>query len=390
MSAVKSAVVIVCLATVTFMSGCDILDNVDRIKEETLYELDKAINLLSQDMASWQFVLQDLQGKFTHDLQQTIRGEVSQLLKKGIGAAGSEVLCVVDSVPRRMLRGLEVIKVRYLNQNPPPLEPTICQTSMDVLDLNLEPLQRKEIVYYGYDVVESSGLEAVLRKTSGEEYPLSNRLNRQTGYQFTVNLAGLDDGILVDHLLLAVKLEKQDLSQIAIQPKIKRPPKTREDWASIAPITYVPPHTNGDRDFDGNGPNVRVNAFLFMRPDHLYLRVYMKVSEDAPDWTTAEGWSAEHRFYNAPPGWHIKSIGGKTAWNPLVKYTDVNIEPDRFNTDLGQVIIVGDTDGDEAGTLTRVDIARFIYRVPVLLEENVPGLVAFSPDEHIQLMKAQF
>ncbi|MDZ7362451.1 MAG: hypothetical protein ONB46_17265 [candidate division KSB1 bacterium] len=387
------AVISLCCLFAFGGGGCfdDIEDELRKAREQALFELDKAINNLSNDLNSWKFVLQDLENKLAHDVQQTLRGDVTQLLRMGIGAAGSQIVCVMDAIPKRILRGLQVARARFLGEAIPLLEPTICMTSMSVIDLALSPERRKEIIYNGYDILNDPlTLQAVLRKSNGEELVLTNRLHKNTDYQFTINLAGLLDNFLDDFLLLAVKFDnKKDLSQIAIQPKIPKPPQTREVLASISPITYVPPHTQGDAEFEGHGPRVTISVYIYRQPRYAYLKVYMMASETMSDWTTAKGWSSEHRIYDAPAGWHIKSINGKTAWAPALVYTDSNWRDDIFNIDLGQLTVTGDTDGHEAGTRTKVNI-KFSYRVPIVIEEDVAGLIVLPINEELQITQAKY
>jgi hypothetical protein len=57
-------------------------EDLDKIREETIFELDKAINLIGQESSLWRGTLEDLRRKFTHDIQQTIRNDVTELLNR--------------------------------------------------------------------------------------------------------------------------------------------------------------------------------------------------------------------------------------------------------------------------------------------------------------------
>ena len=134
-------------------------------------------------------------------------------------------------------------------------------------------------------------------------------------------------------------------------------------------ISYMPPHTNGDREFDGHGPNVTVVANIGYDAVGVYLRVYMKAIETKSDWTTAEGTSPKNYFYTPPFGYHIKQVNGQKDW--VVMYTDNDHSDDIHTTSLGQFIIVGDTGGDDAGVDTQVTIRpNAAFDVPIVIEEN--------------------
>jgi hypothetical protein len=125
-------------------------------------------------------------------------------------------------------------------------------------------------------------------------------------------------------------------------------------------FTFVPPHTRGDRDFDGDGegPNVNASATLsIVGGNTLVLTLAMRAVEPVPDYTTAEG-SRDFEIYRAEPGMKISRIFSDTESSYV--YTDTNHNPDLF--DLGQSDLVktfnfiGDTSGNEAGDETRMTV----------------------------------
>lgn len=127
-------------------------------------------------------------------------------------------------------------------------------------------------------------------------------------------------------------------------------------------FTFTPPHTRGDKDFDGNGPRVVVDAWVEHDDTQIYFVTKMIAEETKPDNTTAEG-TTRSLMYSAPAGRRITSIGGETNWRGLVSYYDSNHNVDKFDTPLGPVSVFGDHKGDDAGTYTKVvfgDINRFV------------------------------
>ncbi len=116
---------------------------------------------------------------------------------------------------------------------------------------------------------------------------------------------------------------------------------------------HFPRHTvlktrliRGDREFDGNGPHVTVNAGLITSDTRILLVVNMTATETKADWTTSEG-SVSKVLYVAPPGRRIKSISGKTMWNNIVDYTDRDHSTDKFYTELGTFYVTGDHKGKD-------------------------------------------
>jgi hypothetical protein len=123
-------------------------------------------------------------------------------------------------------------------------------------------------------------------------------------------------------------------------------------------FTFIPPHTRGDRDFDGNGPNVNASAMLRIEGGKaLVLTLAMKAEETKSNYTTAEG-TQEFEIYRAEPGMKISKVFTDTESNYF--YKDTNKNDDVF--DLGQSDLVkmftfiGDTSGNEAGDKTRVRV----------------------------------
>jgi len=135
--------------------------------------------------------------------------------------------------------------------------------------------------------------------------------------------------------------------------EVEEPPE-RVVQVDVGPIEYMPPHTRGDRDFGGHGPNVTCVVRVFVRNQtQLWASVFMRASETRSDWTTASG-QREFQLYNhrAP----IAEILSDTVSSHF--YRDDDHEEDVFTTSAGELVsqftFVGDTRGDEAGNRTRV------------------------------------
>lgn len=117
---------------------------------------------------------------------------------------------------------------------------------------------------------------------------------------------------------------------------------------------FVLSHTEGDTDFDGNGPSVYVSAQVKRQGNLLSLSVYAIFQETKPDWTTFEG-SLEQAFYNVGvehPGWHILSIQGhfhQVYQGELSGYGQHTISPFGTSDFVNNMVLVGDSDGGVFG-----------------------------------------
>jgi hypothetical protein len=82
----------------------------------------------------------------------------------------------------------------------------------------------------------------------------------------------------------------------------------KTDTLVLSPIgPYWPTMIEGDCEFNGHGPFVRLKARLYVRTDSLMCHVYMYARETEANWSTAEG-SWETLLYRATAGWTIDDL----------------------------------------------------------------------------------
>ena len=129
-------------------------------------------------------------------------------------------------------------------------------------------------------------------------------------------------------------------------------------------MTFTPPHTRGDKEFNGNGPRVVVDASIQYDAQAVYFVVTMIAEETKPDSTTASG-MIRSLMYAAPAGRRITELVGPTNWPGLVSYYDTNHDVDMFTTPLGPVSVFGDHRGDDAGTYTKVVLGNINQSIVV-------------------------
>jgi hypothetical protein len=220
------------------------------------------------------------------------------------------------------------------------------------------PTNVKQLEFYGYDFDAATALKVFLVQTNGTRLDVTNKLDRPTHYAMTLGFGAAGVQLTSTSQRFVLEWEGKQISSVAvIQPQT---PVCQSKIVAFTPgqVTYVPPHTNGDREFDGNGPAVTARVDLLVRPQSIDARVYMRARETESDWTTAEG-TKEFPLYKPDPGWQITGVVESTVTTH--SYTDSNHSLDSFDKGSGSAVrrfvFVGDTEGDEAGTRTKVDVA---------------------------------
>jgi hypothetical protein len=193
---------------------------------------------------------------------------------------------------------------------------------------------------------------------------VTDKLDRPTHYAMTLKFGA--NGVQLDATSQRVVLE-WDARQISTLAVIQPTTPVCESKLLRVPggkVTFMPPHTRGDKDFNGHGPKVNVTVTLLTTPQEITARVFMRARETKDDWTTAEG-SKVFTLFSPDPGWRIDSVVASQSASH--SYTDGNHELDSFDLGSGGLVkrmeFVGDKDGDEAGTRTKVDVSLNDLRV---------------------------
>jgi hypothetical protein len=331
--------------------------------------LNDAINALDNASADWQQVLKDAQAKLTQDAQSTIRNEIANVVSRSIAQGGVELRCDADFIRARVRQALIAIRAKLLGQTVPKVEPAFCQVVPLGVDRALVPDRLKQLEFYGYDFDQDTTLRVWLERTGLPRLDVTSRLDRPTHYAMTLKF-GANGVQLDDHSdRFALEWEGRTISTVAvIQPQT---PICQSQVVQAGPwtVTFVPPHVgSGDREFDGNGPRVNSVITLLPSPGILQAQVYMRAIETKSDWTEAAG-SQIFELYRPPAGWAIADVPGTRQ--VAHSYTDSNHDDDSFSLGGGPVarlVYVGDTDGDEAGTRTKVTVT--FNRIPVELHQT--------------------
>ena len=372
--------IVTVLAAVLTLTSCAMTTAVDR----AVSEIDRGIDVISNDSTKWQSTLKQVSEKLPADLQATIRNEMSSLVQRSIATVGQEFKCSADFLAKRAVQGLDRIKIMLIGGFPDPTEPSFCLVDPGKLDVNVPPDSRTTILVSGYDL-DAKDIEGHLLRLSlfsdktGNEVDLpEGRIGRTTHYAMLLNVAGAD---------FEKQLREKDISKIRIKWKgnisalpevvvIPREPKKQVVTVPLGELTLTPVHVRGDRDFDTDDDepmSFHVIGESQSNGSEISVKAFMRACEDRPDWTTAE--SSDDKWqtaYTAPPNWRITAvhpIGKSEKWGLIADHA-VHSE----SLPQGEVVtrfdVYGDRKGDDAGTHTRVKV--FFNSATVHLEEIIP------------------
>lgn len=341
-------------------SGCDptkkIRDTVDTVKADTLAALDDAIARAGDESENWRDVLEETRDKLTDDAQSTIRNEISSLIAKGVAGTGVEARCLADFLRDRIVQEIVLIRARFLGQDVPAINPSLCTVVPPAVDRELVPSPIQQIEFYGYDLTPASDMKMWLQTSSGKR-DITDMLDYPSSYLMTMKFGA--NGVQLDDSSRRFILEcagRQISSVGVIQPET---PICESDVIPFRPdkVTLVPSHTFGDKDFHGNGPKISASILLIVEPLLLKARVEMLAQETKSDYT--EAWGVKlFPLYTPPPGWEIERVNG--ILTNAHQYVDTNHDVERVGLGSGgparEFVFVGDSEGDDAESQTKIDV----------------------------------
>lgn len=368
--------------------GCSNIDEqltgIQDTAQDTVAALNHAIDALERNSAAWQSVLANTSSQLTQDAQSTVRDELSNLLNRSIAAAGSEVRCDIDFIGARVRQALIRIRARLLHQTIPAVEPGLCQVVPPAIDMALDPSRRNELEFFGYDF-DTTPITVMLHNKDGT-VDVSDKLDRHTHYHMTLNLGA--NGVPLSSASNRITLEWQQkqISSIAIiQPATPICHERTDVYTRDTYLSFTPPHTRGDTEFKGHGPQVWATAQWTHDDAQVSVRLWMKAEETRSDWTTAEGERVE-TYYTAPHGWRIERIIGDATSS--AHDIDTNHHEDRVgggpNGPVKEFVFRGDRRGDDAGLYTGVDVYFNPLTVKLVQAANC---VSFQTFEALRLEK---
>jgi hypothetical protein len=346
--------------------SCDITDKIETeltmVREQAVLSLNDGINALQNESSDWRSVLKDLQNKIDSRVQDVLTYNIPYITNLASQRALSSALCVKESVKDEVVYFLQVMRAELITGKLPPLPQTkICGTSISTIDLNSPRNIRNQIIYTGYSIHTKDSIHAVLvNGTTRIDIP-KNKLGFPDISNITISLTDYTDNELANYTHLQLMYNKDVISSIGIDKKLPEPPIIETTTTNQREIVWIPPHTNGNKDFDGDGPRMISHVYLKHDGSKVYAQVYLYAQETKSDWTTATGTSNWVEIYSAKSGYRINKIKDPTDYLNILRlnnqdYVDSSIEDYIMETVVGRAILVGDTVGDEAGTRTKITL----------------------------------
>lgn len=268
------------------LSSCNQVDDISGNLDDAIRVLDNGIDRISGESQSWRYALEEVRATLPEGFHN-IKEEVGMLLNEGLGSSTSSIICIVDAVPNRMVRGLEGMKASLLGFNSAPAPPTVCQTSMAIIDMNLPEFSRRKLILNGYDFTNWELLKLELfALDANETLDITTRLSKQSNYQYTINLAGIDD-LLFKHHSLRVIFNKEIISEFSII-KENAPERYTLDFVPNDLLQYCPDHIAGDDKLGSDDTEVAVSAEIFtVNQTEIWVHLSYHIYEPAGDLTEA-------------------------------------------------------------------------------------------------------
>lgn len=348
---------------------------------DAINSFDQAIATLAQQSADWQVVVQDLQESITEDVQSTIRVELTNLSRTVVLGAGAEFRCDADFMAVKLVNELRDIRndlAQTLNDagaNPPipllpvdPPRPVVCSAVPRAVDMSLEEKRRTVLDVYGFDLLSLPITAQVLDRFGGLSNVTSS-LGIISDYQMVLDLTEGGAALEEDDRQVVFSWNGDVQSVVPILNPAGGGGlecSTRGRLVTPGSHTFTPPHTQGDQDFKGHGPCVHLT--VSPRTDMLGRNLIADVSMSAfecdddfskprSDHTTAAG-TTSITLLSLPEGERI--VGFSPSGGVVRQYIDDDHQDDLFtfggNAIVEQARFVGDTDGNEAGTRTEVEL----------------------------------
>lgn len=344
------------------LTACGINDTIRDSVGATVDVLDDMIAELRGTSGNWEQLVRDAMEKLPADIQD----RVDTSLQRAISAAGAEFSCRVDIIRDMLAQDIENIRASLTGQPVRNIPPRFCSATPQNIDMARPP---SFITFSGYNF--DSDVLVRLVTTSSEATVASNHVTRNSHYNVTVNLSGSGLRLGLNALRLVLRWRDQELGAAAIaQPVCQE----RQVFINAFDASYQPPHTRGDRNFDSNGPRVIVRTTLFNMRSGVEYTIYMKAEEwkngrPKDDFTTAEGTSPRRRVnYSPPNGWEIIRINtsNRATFSHVLSGHGTHRLPGI--APVREFEFVGDTDGDEAGSRTRVTVQ--FDRIDIIIRQN--------------------
>ncbi len=349
-------------------AGCSLIDTItEQIADATTDAttvIEDAIVDINRNSSNWQNVLERAIEELGDVAEDTVV-RLDNVLNRTVAAAGAETRCSVDFLGDRVKEQLQNILAELKGEQPTPLRPQVCTAVPDNISAEHVPSPITHLGVYGYNFNLSTKLKAYIERADGSKRNVTSLLNTPTHYSMTLPFGATGASIGGNDRRILVTWNERALVSVGITQPPTPKCEIRDVRFTPSPITFVPNnHTRGDRDFDGNGPNVTGHVTLVTTrhasPSAVNvakIRVHMQARETESDWTTVSG-TNDFLVYSFPRGFRLLQRVTPSALRSDFSYTDNNHEKDTVRPGEGparRLVITGDTDEDDVG-LTKADV----------------------------------
>jgi hypothetical protein len=338
------------------LMGCGLFDEAEKkIVRPVVDILDEAVETLENGSLGWQSVLQNMVDELEANGHTLVRNDVSNLLSRAIQDSAVEVRCTVDFMRDRVKEDLIRLRARFTGEEL-VLVPVFCVPNPPSVDYAfVESGNLTSITIDGYNL-DAAKIKVYLVDRQNQRVDVSAKLGNPARYVLTLNLGS--NGVPLTAQSDRIEFElPSGLQSVNINQ-----PRAVEQVETVQPFItepFCPERIGGDREFDGNGPDVEASAFLYTSADQreLWARIELHVKETKSDWSEAQG------TWDLPvwPGKLGAKITGFTPNTPsTTAYRDNNHQVDIPSISGGALVqrfeILGDTDDDDIGNCTLDDV----------------------------------
>lgn len=344
-------------------------DVIDWIIGDTIQAiLDTTLSYLDQTSHSWQGLLTETINKLEDAGHDLVARDLKSVLETAVQDVGMEAKCTVDFIRKRVIADVQGLLAKWTGRAV-LLNPDFCQpnpTSLNAKDAALGHIPTLDISgYFLYKdrLVNEGRISAVLVSQGGGETNIVNHLANPSPYLLTLNLGSNGLRLNSNSKLIKFVIDGQERTVQVYQPPTEKHTAVLEN---IGGNGFCPPHTRGDKEFKGHGPNVWTSVKLYQKgSNELYARVYIKAEEDRSNWTTAEG-AQDYWVWRAPPNKAI--IGFQPDYSEDYYKDNGHSEVSRSPSNGGpvyQFITKGDTKGNDVGNCTGDDVYLKVLFNPI-------------------------
>jgi len=314
--------------------------------------IDNAINRLENTSDSWQLILEQTKQELIDSGHEVIANDVNMVVSNAIQDTSGEAKCFVDFIRSKLKDDLKRILSR-ITGNSIVLIPHFCTPNPHSINFDfVEQGKLTSLDISGYNL-DYSKIKVFLVSHDGAEKDVSSHLGNPTEYLITLNLS--TTGVPINSCSNKLRFDLKNNNSFTVN--ITHPKKSKK----IIPQSRTrlcPKICGGDKEFNGNGPEVNATASLFIKDKKaLWVKIYLKAKETKHDYTCTKGeWT--YPVWEAPNNFEITDFSPSGV--SKARYIDTNHQLDKPSISGSSLVrkfeIMGDTGGDDTGNCTGNDV----------------------------------